>query len=195
MNAGRVVGTAAMAIFPALILCLYSGCSRHAAVKPSVSSLPADMQGIASFKILTSTPEEQTTNGSTYLEVISPTPIGELKPPAYPENALKARLGPALILARVHLDSAGKVVEIADSPIGTQTQTRFIQEFRTEIDKAVRQWRFMPAELQECERGKDLNGDGKPDYVVVISIKQIPVFFDIQFSFSIVREAGLPEHP
>jgi hypothetical protein len=94
------------------------------------------------------------------------------------------------IVARVQLDDTGEVVGITESPIEMPRPGRFIQEFRIEVEKAIRQWNFLPAKSQECREGSDLNGDGKPDYVVVISTQSIPVYFDVQFEFSIVDGVG-----
>jgi hypothetical protein len=167
-----------------------SGCARHNNIKPPTIPLSENPQGMASFKILTNAPGRQTTDSSTFLEIVPPMPVGELKPPDYPSSALKARFGNVRIVARVQLDDAGEVVGITESPIEMPRQGCFIQEFRTEVEKAIRQWNFLPAKSQECMQGNDLNDDGKPDYVVVISTQPIPVYFDVQFEFGIVDGVG-----
>ena len=98
--------------------------------------------------------------------------------------------GSARFIVRVHLDATGQVIDIDENPREIPVQNRFSNEFRTEIDKAVRQWKFLPAELQECRKGRDINGDGKIDYAVVISTEKIPVYLDVQFEFSIVDGKG-----
>lgn len=101
--------------------------------------------------------------------------------------------GSARFIVRVHLDATGQVIDIDENPREIPVQNRFSNEFRTEIDKAVRQWKFLPAELQECRKGRDINGDGKIDYAVVISTEKIPVYLDVQFEFSIVDGKGLAQ--
>jgi hypothetical protein len=172
------------------LFCICSGCAKHSAINLPADPVPANAQGMASFKILTSRPGGQTSNSSTFQEIVPPRAVGELRTPDYPESALKARFGSAVITVRVQLDETGAVVGIADSSIELPRQGRFAQDFRTEVEKAIRQWNFLPAQYQECRQGNDLNGDGKPDYVVVISSQPIPVYFDVQFDFSIVNGVG-----
>jgi hypothetical protein len=116
---------------------------------------------------------------------VAPTPIGALKHPSYPEAARIAKFGAASIVVRVSLDAAGVVVDVADAPGAISTGGRFAKDFRSAAWEAVRQWKFRPAEWQECEDGKDLNGDGKPDYKIVISKKRVPTYFDVRFDFFI----------
>ena len=74
-------------------LCICGGCAKHPAVKGPATPIPANAQGTASFKILTSAPGKQSIDSSTFQEIIPPMPVGELKTPDYPERALKARFG------------------------------------------------------------------------------------------------------
>jgi hypothetical protein len=173
-----------------IFFCIFSGCAKHKAVQLPSSPLPPNAQGVTSFKILTNAPGRQSTDSSTFREIIPPMPVGELKTPDYPERALKARFGNARIVVRVQLNDSGGVVGITESPMEESKRGRFFQEFWTEVEKAVRQWNFLPAKSQECRQGSDLNGDGKPDYTVVISTQPIPVYFDVQFEFSIVNGVG-----
>ena len=176
----------------AVISLMVPGCSRNnvAIVPPPMAGKQVSPQGLSSFKILTETSKGTKPDGSNYQEVVPPRPIGELKAPDYPAKALKARLGGASVTVRICLDAAGQVSEIKDGLIGASSGGRFTSDFRLAVEEAVRRWKFQPAEYREYEDGKDLNGDGKPDYMVVIARKQVPVYFDVRFDFSIVRGEG-----
>ncbi len=119
-----------------------------------------------------------------------PRPIGALETPSYPETALKARYGQATVAVRVFLDEAGFITEIKSAPCCPSTGGRFAAEFRSAVDEAIRHWKFQPAEYRRYAEGKDLNGDGKPDYQVVVATKPVPVYFDVRFDFSIVKGHG-----
>ena len=156
------------------------------ASQPGAAASPAD-QGLASFTILTGTDTGTKLDGSKFEEVFPPRPIGELKTPIYPDKALKAGYGQATVAVRVFLDATGTVTEIRDAPNDRSTGRSFALEFRSAVENAIHQWSFQPAEYRQYEEGKDLNGDGKPDYMVVIATKQIPVYFDVRFDFSIIK--------
>ena len=192
MNKERFSGIAITAILIALSAPINFSClKRPAAVKQPAIESSTPHRGPASFTILTVTPKVQSSGASTYKEIIPPRPIGELRSPAYPENALKSKFGSARFIVRVHLDDTGQVNDIGQNPLEATGENRFRQEFLAEIDKAVRQWKFQPAKVQECRKGRDLNGDGKIDYTIVISTEKIPAYFDVQFEFSIVDGKGL----
>jgi hypothetical protein len=162
-----------------------SSCSRHRTVAVVA---PESFHGESALTILT--PSRSGAQDSRYEEVIPPRPIGELSGPAYPEQPLKAGYGAASVVVRVFLDSDGQVIDIKDSPLSPSTGGRYSAEFRSAVEDAVHQWKFVPAEYRQFEQGKDLNGDGKPDYMVLVASKPVPVHFDARFDFSIVKGKG-----
>ena len=160
-----------------------SSCTRHR----SVAGVPAPepVHGLSSLTILT--PES---SGAGVQEVLPPGPIGELSGPAYPEEPLKARYGDATVVVRVYLDAEGRIVDVTESPVCPSTGGRYSAQFRAAVLEAVRKWKFRPAEYRRYDPGKDLNGDGKPDYMVLVDSKPVPVHFDARFDFSIVKGRG-----
>ncbi len=130
------------------------------------------------------------TPASNNEEVIPPKPVGALQTPEYPVNPLKSRYGDAVVAVRVFLDDQGRVTDIKDAPACPSTGGRFAPDFRSAVEEAIHRWKFQPAEYHRFAEGKDLNGDGKPDYVVVTETKSIPVYFDVRFDFSIVKGRG-----
>ncbi len=191
---GRLVRSRRLwsATFLAAISLAAQGCARHrtVAVQPPAATTQPAARGLTSFKILTENTTGSRVDDSKYQEVSPPRPIGELELPDYPEKALKTRFGSVVVAVRVSLDATGLVAEIKDSPAGVSTGGRFAAEFRSAVEEAVRQWKFQPAEYRQYEDGKDMNGDGRPDYMILISAKPVPVYFDVRFDFSIVRGEG-----
>ncbi|HYK90836.1 MAG TPA: hypothetical protein VE398_18830 [Acidobacteriota bacterium] len=175
------------------ILPLYGlGCAKvhHVAASQPALVKPAALRGFASITILTSSAAGTKPEGSKYEEVVPPTPIGELKPPIYPEKALKAKYGQAIVAIRVFLDAGGRVTDLKDAPTAASTGGPFASEFRSAVEDAIHLWKFRPAEYRRYADGKDLNGDGKPDYMVLIAKENVPVYFDVRFDFSIVKGQG-----
>ncbi len=159
---------------------------RRAAVSPPANPAADEAaQGLASITILTSS-RQSSKDG----EVVPPRPVGALETPVYPANPLKAKYGPAAVAVRVFLDEKGRVTGIEDAPNSPSAGGRFAADFRASVEDAIHRWLFQPAEYRQYAHGKDLNGDGKPDYEIVISAKPIPVYFDVRFDFSIVKGQG-----
>ena len=159
---------------------------RRSAVSPPANAASNETaQGLASITILTSS-RQSSKDG----EVVPPRPVGALETPEYPESPLKAKYGAAVVAVRVYLDEKGRVTGIEDAPNSPSTGGRFAADFRASVEDAIHRWVFQPAEYRQYADGKDINGDGKPDYVIVISAKPIPVYFDVRFDFSIVKGRG-----
>ncbi len=159
--------------------------SRRAAPAVPRASNRTPQQGTASITILTGS--KSTARNE---EIVPPRPVGALETPAYPEAALKAHYGQATVAVRVFLDEAGSITGIQNAPCCPSTGGRFAAEFRSAVDDAIRHWKFQPAEYRRYAEGKDLNGDGKPDYQVVVTTKPVPVYIDVRFDFSIVKGRG-----
>jgi hypothetical protein len=119
-----------------------------------------------------------------------PRPIGALALPEYPATALQARAGSAVVVLRFVISVEGDVTEVGDSPKAASTVGPFAAQFRAAAEKAVRCWRFKPAEWQWVEPGKDLNCDGKPDYVRVLKRQRVSVYMDVRFDFDMVAREG-----
>jgi len=169
-------------------------CGRHHASMAVPAAEP--VHGLSALTILTpgrsaAETEDPRPADSKYRELLPPRPIGELKGPTYPEEPLRDGYGAAVVVVRVFLDADGSVVDIEDSPVSPSTGGRYSAQFRSTVEEAVRQWKFQPAEYRRYDQGKDLNGDGKPDYMVLVDSKPVPVHFDARFDFSIIKGKGL----
>lgn len=120
-----------------------------------------------------------------------PRPLDKLALPVYPPAALAAGDGPHRELVRIVIDDRGNVVQVGDSPLGDSDGGPHAADFRAAVDAAVRTWRFTPGVLRKVEPGHDLDGDGKPDYVVAKSNDLVPVYYDVRFTFEIVEGKGV----
>jgi len=119
---------------------------------------------------------------------------GAMKPPRYPEEAVRARLG-ARVLLYLHLDDSGNVVEVQpyQTSLGARTRSEHeAEEWRRAFEKssiaAAKQWHFDLAETV----------DGKPIGTTVI----VPIEYSVHESGSRNRDDGVwkgylpgPVHP
>jgi outer membrane biosynthesis protein TonB len=72
--------------------------------------------------------------------------------PAYPARALAANLGVVQVCVRIAVDAHGRVSDLQPSVrAATLVPTRYTDDFWTEIEKAVRQWIFAPARVEQIE--------------------------------------------
>jgi hypothetical protein len=115
---------------------------------------------------------------------------GPLNMPVYPPNALESKVGPVTVAVRIVIDVDGKVAAIIDSPFKLSSTGPFAAEFRASAEEAIRSWSFEPGEIQTLEDGKDLDGDGKPDYQIIISRQRVRTHVDIVFDFKITERDG-----
>ncbi len=122
-------------------------------------------------------------------EFLAPKIHGAPAMPAYPRDALAAKSG-GTVVVRITIDTEGAVALVEDSPVMASTEGPFATAFRAAADKAIRSWRFSPGEIQQLEDGKDLDGDGKPDYTVLVRSDRVPVIYDVRFDFYLVKGAG-----
>ncbi|HEY2930160.1 MAG TPA: hypothetical protein VGK99_00310 [Acidobacteriota bacterium] len=115
---------------------------------------------------------------------------GELGIPVYPADALKSKISESTVAVRILISTDGKVTEISDSPLMASSTGPFAGEFRAATEEAIKTWLFEPAEIQTLEDGKDLDGDGKPDYRIVVATQKIPIYRDLHFDFKVVVSEG-----
>ena len=154
---------------------------RRAAVSPALS----EAKGVTSVQFL----KEPIIDLSEGQELQPPRPSGELALPNYPQRALRAKAGAVLVL-RFVINVNGEVVQVLDSPNAASLRGRFAEDFRVAAEEAIRTWKFKPAELQWLAKGKDLNGDGKPDFLIVLKSEPVQVYTDVRLDFQIVRGKG-----
>jgi len=120
-----------------------------------------------------------------------PDPIDTHTLPVYPARAFADRFGPHREVVRFVVDTKGHVTEVHDSPLAASDRDAYSEEFRRAVEEAVHRWEFSPGSLRHVEDGHDVDGDGKPDYVMTRSWELVPVYFDVRFTFEIVEGKGV----
>jgi len=166
------------------LLLIPIACAKH---QVAVAVLPESSTGEVSFKFLADNKsvEKQDSQGWEYHP---PYLVGEAKMPSYPERPLAKRFGSAVVIVKIVIDSAGEVTDVRPEP--GSTTGPFAVDFFHAIETTVRKWRFTRPEWWHLEEGKDINGDGKPDYQRVIDIKPASASGDVEFLFELVAGQG-----
>jgi TonB family protein len=118
-------------------------------------------------------------------EYQAPRLLGDAPLPIYPERPLAARFGKAMVIVRIIIAPEGNVADVSPRP--GSTTGRFAEDFFQAVDSAVRKWKFTPPQWWLLEEGKDLDGDGKPDYQRVVRMDPVSVSGDIEFHFEMTK--------
>ncbi len=71
---------------------------------------------------------------------------------------------------------------VEDSLVAISMGGEFVQEFRTALEAAVRQWRFEPAEIHRILR--KTNDSGRGSYWLLMSKRPIEDEFDVACTFT-----------
>jgi hypothetical protein len=111
--------------------------------------------------------------------------------PSYPAAALAAGAPKTELVVRVVIGADGSVTSIRPSPLADAPSGEWATVFYDAVREAVRGWRYDPCQLRDLEDGPDTDGDGRPDYTVVVASRPVPVYLDLSFRFEIVGGAGL----
>jgi outer membrane biosynthesis protein TonB len=172
-----------------LSLILAVGC-QHAAPPPA--------EGASSFRIvkLPEPPPAEKPKGEVTLAepsegevLVDAEPIGPLAEPVYPAEALAGHAGMTTIGVHLTVSSAGHVSDVTRSVIGITTPSPFEPQFRAAVEKAVRQWRFNPAEIRTVKR----ETRGTQTYWSVLRTEKTETALDVSFTFTATGGViGLP---
>jgi hypothetical protein len=168
-----------------VLIAVFAACARRPPVAPAEADL---LRGEVAYRFLFDTSFESSLPDDQEFE--SPRVVAPLATPAYPSGALEAGAGPATVAVRFVIGRDGAVVRILDCPKLTSTSGPFAAEFRQAVEEAVRSWRFTPGELRTFGPGEDLDGDGTPDYKVMIDSRILEVSYDVAFAFRLIDGQG-----
>jgi hypothetical protein len=172
-----------------LILVFACASAPHSTTQRPPATPVAFAKGQVSVKILAE-PSDGAPPPDRHQEVQGVVPLHELDLPDYPPAPLAAHSPPATVAVRILIDTDGRVVQVTDSPKEESSTGPFAADFRDAVERAVRRWRFVPAWIEWLRDGKDLDGDGKPDYQIVETYAKTSMTLDYRFEFRIVRGAG-----
>jgi outer membrane biosynthesis protein TonB len=117
------------------------------------------------------------TNRSQYNEA---RPIKPLVMPIYPPKALTAKAGWNTVGVKITVGVDGRVTNIRPSVLAMSTPGRFANDFRAAVEAALRQWKFVPAEIQQIEpiQGLDIPVNR------ITSREPTEAEFDLSFTFT-----------
>ena len=107
--------------------------------------------------------------------------IQPLATPAYPANALAAKVGLVTIGVRVTVDPEGRVSEISPSMLTFSTPTRYADEFEEAVRAALMTWRFHPAQRYRLRIFRSNEGGGPPKE---LERENTEASFDLAFTFT-----------
>jgi hypothetical protein len=110
--------------------------------------------------------------------------------PAYPPEALAANAPPAEVAVRLVVATDGSVASVTPSPLAVPPEGEWEELFYRVVRDTVAGWRYEPCELRELEDGADLDGDGSPDYRMVVASTPVQVYLDLVFRFEIFAGTG-----
>lgn len=162
-----------------------AGCARRA---PATAPEHASVEGQVGYQFLVE-PSEAGALGPDH-KLWSPQPTVELKPPLYPERALRGGAEPTTVAVRIVIDATGRVASVSDSPKLASTAGPFLADFRQAVEVAVRAWSFTPGHVLRLGAGRDVDGDGEPDYREALADEPVVVYYDVRFDFAIVEGRG-----
>lgn len=126
------------------------------------------------------------------VEVVQPAePIEPLAQPMYPAAARGRQRVPMTVGVRIVIDEKGEVAELRHSPLALTTPGPLAEEFRTAVESALKQWRFVPAQRQKMTPKA---GGPAGRYWHVIKLEPTTDQLDVQFTFTASGEV-VPVRP
>jgi Gram-negative bacterial TonB protein C-terminal len=153
-GAGITMQPSASRRFVAVLACAVI-CTLHAGCQHRRSRQTPE--GNASFRFIEPPPPPQL-KGSVTLDVaqtgeisLPAEAIPPLAVPVYPAAALRTRSFGTSVSVHVVVDAKGRVAEVTPSRFGFTMPSPYAQEFFAAVERAVRQWKFKPAEIQFTE--------------------------------------------
>ena len=103
---------------------------------------------------------------------------------------MELELPPRYVAVRVIIDEEG-YIEIAPSPLTKSSEGPHASRFAESVRRAVEHWMFTPAEQRIFRDGDDLDGDGSPDYQVLVESRPVRIRIDFLFTFEVKGGVGV----
>jgi hypothetical protein len=95
--------------------------------------------------------ELSTTEQTQRMQYNEARPLKPLAMPVYPPKALAAKAGWNTVGVKITVGVDGRVTNIRPSVLAMSTPGRFADDFLAAVEVALRQWKFVPAEIQQIE--------------------------------------------
>lgn len=165
-----------------------AACASTAVTTPRPAGRSA--AGIVSFDQIRD-PQAEPPRANGRFEYLRPRLEEGFRMPVFPDAALAAGAPPTVIVVRVVVAEDGSVARVGPSPLAAPLGGEWNALFLGAVVESVSGWRFDPCQLRELENGPDRNGDGAPDYHVVVASTPLSVYLDLAFRFEIVDGNGM----
>jgi len=110
--------------------------------------------------------------------------------PVYPPDLVPLHLKHHTVGLRITFNETGRVSDVGESPVAGSTGGQYQAAFTAAALQALEQWRCWPPEVRKFRPGPDGDGDGKPDFQIVVKRKVLRAYFDVSITFEVVD--GLP---
>ena len=107
--------------------------------------------------------------------------------PKYAPELVGLHLPPHVVSIRVRFGEDARPEDIGPSPVGETSHDKYEPAFEAAVRNAVERWKCWPARIRKFRDGPDLDGDGKPDYRILVSQRMLKTFFDVSFTFEVVN--------
>ena len=165
------------------------GCVSAPVERPTPVAAGTSSQGVVSFEQLRD-PAVRPPEADPGQEYRRPVLEEGFALPAYPAAALAADAPTTDVIVRLVVSEDGTVAGVRPSPLAAPPQGEWPELFYGVVREVVSGWRYEPCELRELEDGPDHDGDGSPDYRLVVASRPVAVYLDLRFRFEIVDGAG-----
>lgn len=113
--------------------------------------------------------------------MVDATPILPGAMPHHPAVARSAELGRVTVSARITIDTAGCVTDVAPRLVNFSGPNEFSREFEAAAATALAHWRFTPAEIHRLEDAPRNDGG---TYMRLSSREKIEAACDVVFTFT-----------
>lgn len=170
----------------AIVIVIFAACrARKPNVVPPPSQDDLMALGSVSAKLLPD-PSSPTLELGPSEEYVKPQFQPGNPMPIYPADLVGLRLPVHVIAIRMIVDEKGAVSQVTPSPLAASTEDEYRPRFEESVKSALDRWYVSPPQIRKFKPGDDLDGDGKPDYRVMVASRTLKAFFDISFTFDIV---------
>lgn len=115
-----------------------------------------------------------------------PGPLPDQALPVYPSAWIERELAGIDVLARVSVDTAGRPVDLqVEIAPESSCMDECAGDFRASVERALRDWRFVPMQVTGWVDGPDADGDGSADTVTRAVVEQRPYSLRLRFHFEL----------
>lgn len=170
----------------ALLAC---GCAARR-IAPAAAEGAATREGVTGVRVLEPADDSAADSSEADVQTLAPAIASEDNAlPEYPLAALESGCGDGVIALRVTVTTDGKAALLRQVPGRPPPADGCHAAFRDATVEAVERWRFAPAQRRVRQQGRDVDGDGKADYIWWDQ-EPVTIYLDFEFTFRVVEGRG-----